>query len=84
MTLKLKLEGDKLTGATVRDGQETAIGDATFKDNVVSFTTTREVNGVKRMTKYKGTLAGDSIKGKSERERDGQKTETDWEAKRQK
>ena len=84
MTLKLKLEGDKLTGATVRDGQETAIGDATFKDNMVSFTTTREVNGEKRVTKYKGTLSGDSIKGKSERDRNGQKTETDWEAKRQK
>jgi hypothetical protein len=84
MTLKLKLEGDKLTGATVREGQETAIGDATFKDNVVSFTTTREVGGQKRVTKYKGTLSGDTIKGKMARERDGQTTETDWEAKRQK
>src|SRR5262245_42622484 len=83
-TLKLKLEGDKLTGAVVRNDQETAIADASFKDNVVSFSVTREVNGQKRTTKYKGTLSGDTIKGKSIRERDGQTTETDWEAKRQK
>jgi len=83
-TLKLKLDGDKLTGAMVRNDQETPIAEASFKDNVVAFSVTREVNGQKRTTKYKGTLAGDSIKGKSSRERDGQVTETDWEAKRQK
>jgi hypothetical protein len=32
----------------------------------------------------KGKLDGDTIKGKSESERDGQKTERDWEAKREK
>ncbi len=36
MTLKLKLAGDKLTGAIVaRDGQETAIQDAKFADGKV-------------------------------------------------
>ena len=84
MTLKLKVEGDKLTGAMVRDGQETAISDATIKGNEVAFAVTREVGGQKRTTKYKGTLSGDTIKGKQARERDGQTTETDWEAKRQK
>jgi hypothetical protein len=84
-TLKLKLEGDKLTGSMPgRDNQETPISDATFKDNKVSFSVTRERNGQKFTTKYSGTLAGDTITGKSERERDGQVQSTDWVAKRQK
>jgi hypothetical protein len=84
-TLKLKLDGDKLTGAMVgRNNQETAIGDATFKDDTVSFTVTRERDGNKFVTKYTGKVEGDTIKGKSERERDGQKQESDWNAKREK
>lgn len=84
-TLKLKLEGDKLTGAILgRNDQETKIDDATFKDGEVSFSYTRERNGQKRTTKYKGKLDGDTIKGKSESERDGQTQSRDWEAKREK
>ncbi len=84
-TLKLKLDGDKLSGTmSNRDNQETAIDDAKFKDGEVSFSVTRERNGTKRTTKYKGKLDGDTIKGKSERERNGQNMETDWEAKREK
>lgn len=84
-TLKLKLEGDKLTGAVVgNNNQETAIGDATFKDGEVSFTVTRERNNQKFVTKYKGKLSGDSIKGKAESERNGQVQSRDWEAKRAK
>jgi hypothetical protein len=84
-TLTLKQEGDKLTGSMPgRDGQATAISDGTFKDNKVSFSVTREFNGQKRTTKYSGTISGDTITGKSERERDGQTTSTDWVAKRQK
>ena len=84
-TLKLKLEGDKLSGTmSGRDNQETAIDDAKFKDGEVSFAVTRERNGQKRTTKYKGKLDGDTIKGKSESERDGQTNSRDWEAKREK
>ena len=84
-TLTLKLEGDKLTGSMPgRDNAVTEISDASFKDNKVSFSVTREFNGQKRTTKYNGTLSGDTITGKSERERDGQTTSTDWVAKRQK
>lgn len=84
-TLKLKLEGDKLTGALVgRNNTETAIGDATFKEDTVSFTVTRERGGNKFVTKYTGKVEGDTIKGKSESERDGQKREVDWNAKRDK
>jgi hypothetical protein len=84
-TLKLKLEGDKLTGGMVgRDNAETAIADASFKDNVVSFSVTREFGGQKRTTKYSGTVSGDEIKGKTTSERDGKVNERDWVAKRQK
>jgi hypothetical protein len=84
-TLTLKLEGDKLTGSMPgRNNAVTEITDASFKDNKVSFSVTREFNGQKMTTKYNGTLSGDTITGKSERERDGQTTSTDWVAKRQK
>jgi hypothetical protein len=84
-TLKLKLEGDKLSGTiTGRNNSETAIDDAKFKDSEVSFSVTRERNGQKRTTKYKGKVDGDTIKGKFEREQDGKTVETDWEAKREK
>lgn len=86
-TLKLKLEGDKLTGTYVSSfggGTETPITDASFKDGKVAFAVVRERNGQKFTVKYSGMLSGDSIKGKSESEREGQTQSRDWEAKRQK
>src|SRR5262245_20411251 len=86
-TLKLKLQGDKLTG-TLGGGQsktETPITDASFKDGKVGFTVVRERDGQKVTIKYSGALSGDTITGKSEREgAGGQKQTTDWVAKRQK
>lgn len=85
VTLKLKLEGDKLTGTMPgRNNTETAIEEGTFKDNVVAFKVTRERNGQKFTTKYSGTVSGDEIKGKSTSERDGKVTDRDWVAKRSK
>src|SRR4029453_9597518 len=71
-TLKLKQEGDKLTGAYVggQRNTETPIEDASIKGDVISFKVTRERNGQKQTTKYTGTLKEDTITGKSER--DGQ------------
>jgi hypothetical protein len=83
-TLKLKLDGDSLTGAMVRNDQETKIEDGKFKDGEVSFTVTRERNGQKFTVKYKGKVSEDTIKGKSEREVDGKTQSRDWEAKRAK
>jgi hypothetical protein len=85
--LKLKLEGDKLTGALGggQSNQETPISEASFKDGKVSFTVVRERDGQKVTIKYNGTLSGDTITGKSERAgQGGQKQTTDWVAKRQK
>ena len=84
-TLKLKLEGDKLTGAMLgRNNQETAIENASYKDGEVAFTVTREFNGQKFTQKFKGKVSGDTIKGTVEFERDGQTQSRDWEAKREK
>ena len=84
-TLKLKLDGDKLTGAMVgQNGQETPIEDGQFKDGEVSFKVTRERQGNKITTKYTGKVSGDTIKGKIESERNGQPQSRDWEAKRSK
>ena len=82
---KLKVEGDKLTGVYVgRNNMETAITNGSFKDNMVKFDVPLDFNGNKFTIKYSGTLSGDTIKGKSEFERDGQAQSRDWEAKRQK
>ncbi|HEV2949609.1 MAG TPA: hypothetical protein VGX70_19685 [Gemmataceae bacterium] len=85
MTLKLKLDGDKLTGAMVgQDNQETPIEDGQFKDGEVSFKVTRERQGNKFTMKYSGKVSGDNIKGKTEFDRNGETQSRDWEAKRAK
>jgi hypothetical protein len=85
-TLKLKMDGDKLSGVYVggQSNTETPIEDATIKDDTISFKVTRERDGQKSTTKYSGKVAGDTITGKSERDRDGQTQSTEWIAKRQK
>ncbi len=85
MTLKLKLDGDKLTGAMLgRNGQETAVTDATYKDATVSFKVVRERNGTKTTSSYTGKVSGDTITGKIQTDRGGNTTSRDWEAKRAK
>jgi hypothetical protein len=85
-SVKLKLDGDKLTGAYIgRGGMETPIENGTFKDGKVSFAVTRMFGDNKFTIKYNGTLSGDVIKGKTEfTGQDGQAQSRDWEAKRQK
>jgi hypothetical protein len=91
-TLKLKLEGDKLTGTLSAPGRgggaatDTAIEEATIKDADVSFKITREFNGNKFTTTYTGKIDGDVMKGTMERPgRDGgTPTKTEFEAKREK
>jgi hypothetical protein len=85
-TVKLKLEGDKLTGAMVSaQGRETAVSDASFKDGEVSFTVVRMRQNMKTTAKYSGKLSGDEIKGTIKTERpDGSTNEQPWEAKRDK
>jgi hypothetical protein len=85
MAFKLKSDGKKLTGVFVGpDGKETKIEDAKVKDSEVAFQVTRERDGQKFVIKFKGKVSGDTLKGKSEFERDGQTQSRDWEAKRAK
>lgn len=82
-TLKLKLEGDKLTGTVSGRNGDTAIENTKIKGEEISFSVTREFNGNKMTAKYSGKLSGDSIKGKTETERDGEARSREWEAKRE-
>jgi hypothetical protein len=90
MTLKLKVEGDKLTGTLSAPGRqggqptETEITDGKIKGNEISFNVTMERGGNKMTSKYSGKVEGDTIKGKIEAERNGQTQSRDWEAKREK
>jgi len=88
ISLKLKVDGEKLTGTLTspsRDGgtTDTAIADGKVKGEEVSFTVTREFNGNKMVAKYSGKVSTDAIKGKIETERNGETQSRDWEAKRQ-
>jgi len=82
--LKLKQEGEKLTGTISgrAGGNDVEIQDGKFKDDEVSFKVVRERNGQTFTQMYKGKVEGDTIKGKIEFERNGEKQSRDWEAKR--
>jgi hypothetical protein len=89
MSLKLKLDGDKVTGAIVSPGRnggdpvETAISEGKIKGDEITFTVVREFNGNKMTTKYTAKVTAESIKGKSETERNGQPQSRDFEAKKE-
>jgi hypothetical protein len=87
MTLKLKTEGEKVTGTLSFPGQggdevKSEIENGKLKGEEISFSVTREFNGNKRTMKYSGKITGDAIKGKTESERNGETQSRDWEAKR--
>ncbi|MFL5340202.1 MAG: hypothetical protein ACJ8F7_08615 [Gemmataceae bacterium] len=84
VTIKLKLEGDKLTGTVTARDMDVKIEDGKYKDGEVSFTVNREMNGNKFAIKYKGKITGDTFTGKREIERDGQTNSRDFVAKRSK
>jgi hypothetical protein len=81
--MKLKQDGEKITGSVNNRFGETAISDGTIKDGKITFTTKRELNGSDFVIKYSGKLEGDKITGKSEVTRDGQSREREWVAKRE-
>jgi len=57
-TLKLKQEGDKVTGALMFNQNEAPISDGEVKDGEISFDVVRERDGQKFTSKYKGTVKG--------------------------
>jgi hypothetical protein len=84
VTLKLKQDGDKLTGTITagRDNKETPIEDGQYKDGNASWKVTRERDGNKFVIKYSGKITGDTLKGKMEFERMGETRSVDFDAKR--
>ena len=87
MSLKLKVDGDKLTGTLTSPGRngetsDTKIDHAKVSGDEVSFDVTREVNGNSFTTKCKGKVTEDTITGKISTERNGESRDRDWTAKR--
>src|SRR5258705_7428650 len=59
--IKLKQEGEKLTGAYLaRDGKETPIQDGKIKGDELSFDVNRDVGDQKMLFKYSGKINGDT------------------------
>ena len=83
-TLKLKQDGDKLTGVTVRNENETQIQEGKIAGNEISFKVIRDRDGRKVTAKYKGKIAGDTVKGKVESDWSGDWQTLDWEGTRAK
>jgi hypothetical protein len=92
-TLKLKLEGGKLTGTITgrssNNGKvrifEWAIKDSKLQGKDISFTVTHAPvtgEGPDTTTIYEGKIAGESMKGKAETEWAGHTFKRDWEARR--
>lgn len=81
-TLKLKQDGKKLTGTISGRQNDTEIEDGKVDGEDVSFKVTRMFGDNKFVQEYHGKLSGDTIKGKVEMERNGEKISRDWEAKR--
>ena len=84
-TLKLKLEGDKLTGTiqSYQNGRESPIEDAAYKGGIVTFKHTykgRDDQDI--VANYSGTVAGDRIKGTIEIRHPERKQTIDWDADR--
>lgn len=81
-TLKLKQEGEKLTGVLVSPRGETEISDGKATKDGISFKVIREFNGNKMEQTYTGKVNGDKLMLKVEFERNGEKQTRDIEAKK--
>jgi hypothetical protein len=83
--LKLKTEGDKLTGTINGRQEDIKITDGKVTGDEVSFKVSRAgQNGNTFTQKYTGKVSGESIKGKVTFDRNGEEQTRDWEAKREK
>jgi hypothetical protein len=64
MTLRLKHEGQELTGVLIaNDGSETAIEDGKYDDGVVSFKVSKSLGKNTITTEYAGVIAGMKLNG---------------------
>jgi hypothetical protein len=82
-TLKLKADGDKLTGKISGwNNTENDISNGKVKGNEISFDVAREFNGNSMTIQYAGKIEGDSLTGDITVSRDGQERTREWTAKR--
>lgn len=80
--LKLKQDGEKLTGSYTNQFGAAEITDGSFKDGDITFKVKRDFNGQAFVIKYSGKLSGDKITGKCEFDVNGQTRALKWEATR--
>src|SRR5207244_10446499 len=84
-TLKLKQDGDKLSGVVIgRNGNETPLDTISLTGDQLSLKLTRERNGEKTTIKVAAKVAGDTLKGKLQSDYGGENHRLDWEASRAK
>ena len=81
-TLKLKQDGDKLTGVTIRNENETQILEGKIAGDEITFKVIRDRDGRKVTAKYKGKITGDTVKGKVESDWSGDWQTLAWEGTR--
>jgi len=83
-TLKLESKDGKLAGAYSNQFGDAAISNVSFQEEVLAFEVVREFNSVRFVIKYRGKLAGDTIKGTIETPRPdgGEAMKLDWNAQR--
>lgn len=84
ISIKLKKEGEKLTGTFNVFDMDFPVEKGECKDGKVNFEVSPEVNGNKSLVKFTGDVDGDTFKGKYERDVNGEKVLRDFEAKREK
>jgi hypothetical protein len=82
-TVKLKLEGDKVTGAMIRKAGDLKVEDGIFKGGAISFRVPGKTPGGQPMVHmYQGKLVGDTIKGSATIVLPDRIATGEWEAKR--
>ena len=84
-TLRLKREGEKVTGVMVRKAGDLKVEDGVFKDGAISFRVPGKTPGGQPMVHmYQGKLVGETIKGSATIVLPDQSVSGDWEARRAK
>ncbi len=83
-TLKLEVKDGQLAGAYSNQFGDTAISNASLKEDAIAFEVVRDFGGTKYIVKYQGKLAGDAISGTIEApgHDGGASVKLDWNAKR--
>jgi hypothetical protein len=81
-TMKLKQDGDKVSGTVTGRQGDSEVKDGVIKDGELTFKIVRTFNDQEITVNYSGKLDGDTIKGKIANSFNGQANSRDWEAKR--